>query len=135
MRQSALDPESLAKERLGGGDIPLGAKQEIDGLSFFVDRTIEIGPATSDFDVGFIDTPGSSRQASEAVPTLLEFWHIALDPAHDRRMRQTEPAFAHHFDEVSKAEFVAEIPADTEDDDFPVEMAAFEKFFHFQCAR
>jgi hypothetical protein len=42
-------------------------------------------------------------------------------------MRQTEPAFAHHFDEVSKAEFVAEIPADTEDDDFPVEMAAFGK--------
>ena len=51
MRQSPLAPESPSEEHLGRGDVSLGAKQNIDGLSLFVDGTIEIGPATLDFDV------------------------------------------------------------------------------------
>ena len=134
MRQSTLAPESPPEESLGGGDVPFGAQQEIDGLSLFVDRTVEIGPASFDFHVGFVDAPGSSRRASEAAPALFEFRDIALDPTHDRRVRQGEPAFGHHLDEITKAEFVAQIPAHTEDDDLPVEMAAFEKFVHAQHA-
>ena len=53
MRQSPLAPESPSEEHLGRGDVSLGAKQNIDGLSLFVDGTIEIGPATLDFDVRF----------------------------------------------------------------------------------
>ena len=53
------------------------------------------------------DLPPSG--AREAVPPLFEFRNIALDPAHDLRMRN--PAFGHHFDEVSKAEFEPEVPA------------------------
>jgi hypothetical protein len=95
----ALEP--LSEERLGGGDVPLGAKQEIDGVSLFVDSAVKIRPTASDFDVVLIDAPGPPSWASEAVPALLELWHIALDPAHDRRMRQGEPAFGHHRDRMT----------------------------------
>ena len=49
-------------------------------------------------------------------------------------MRQREPTFGHHLDEVSKAELVAQIPAHTEDYNFTVEMAAFEEFVHVRQA-
>jgi hypothetical protein len=42
------------------------------------------------------------------------------------------PAFAHHLDEISKAELVAQIPAHAQDDDLSVEMAAFEKIINVQ---
>src|SRR5258708_30458081 len=130
MRQSALGAESSPEERLGGCDVPLGAQQEIDGRSLFVDPPIEIGPSSFDFDVGFVDAPGPTNRASEAVPALFEFRDIALDPTHDRGVRQREPAFGHHLDEVSKPQFVPQIPPHTENDDLPVEMTAFEKFIH-----
>src|ERR1700677_2607610 len=117
-RQSALTPESKPEEGLGRSDVPLGAKQEIDGLSLFVDGTVEIGPASFDFDVGLVDAPGPSSWPSEAVPAFLEFGRIALNPTHDRRVRHGESTFGHHLHEITKAEFVAQIPADTEDDYF-----------------
>lgn len=92
-------------------------------FTLFVNRAVEIGPAPLDFDIGFVDAPGPSSRASEAVPTFLELRNIALDPTHDRRVRQGEPEFGDHLDEVAKAELVAEIPAHTEDDDFTIEMA------------
>jgi hypothetical protein len=49
-------------------------------------------------------------------------------------VRQGEPAFGHHLDEITKAELVAQIPPHTEDDDLPIEMAAFEEFIHAQHA-
>ena len=49
-------------------------------------------------------------------------------------MRQREPAFSHHLDEIAKAEFVSQIPADTEDNDLPIEVASFEEFVHAQHA-
>jgi hypothetical protein len=83
MRQSALASESAPEERLGGGDVSFGAQQEIDGLSLFVDGAVEIGPASLDLDVGFVDAPGPAHRAREAVPAPFEFRHIALDPTHD----------------------------------------------------
>src|ERR1700730_17811812 len=40
--QWALALERASEERLGGGDVPLGAKQEIDGVSLFVDSAVKI---------------------------------------------------------------------------------------------
>jgi len=130
--QWALALERPSEERLGGGNVPLGAKQEIDGVSLFVDSAVKIRPAASDFDVGLIDAPGPSRWASEAVPALLELRHIALDPAHDRRMRHAEPAFGHHLGEISKAELVSQTPAHAEHDDLLVKLPALEESVHFR---
>ena len=50
-------------------------------------------------------------------------------------MGQGNSALGHHFHQISKAEFEPQIPADAEDDDIPVEMAAFEKIIHAQHLR
>ena len=50
-------------------------------------------------------------------------------------MRQGEPAFGHHLHEITKAEFVAQIPTHAEDDYFAIEMAAFEEFVHVEHLR
>src|SRR5271165_2086527 len=47
-------------------------------------------------------------------------------------MRQRNPSLGHHLHEISKAELEPKIPADTKDDDFPVEMAPFEKIINAQ---
>ena len=117
MRQSALALEGPPEKRFRGRDIPLGAEQEIDSLSFFVDRAVKISPAPLDLHVGFIDSPGGTLSAREAVPAPFEVRNIALDPAHYRRMGQRNPAFDHHFHEIAKAELEPKIPSDTEDDD------------------
>ena len=57
-----------------------------------------------------------------------------MDPTHDRGVRQGQPAFGHHLDEITKAELVAQIPAHAEDDNFTVEMAPFEEFVHVRQA-
>jgi hypothetical protein len=44
-RQLALALERPPEKRFGGGDIPLGAEQEIDSLSYFVAGTVKISPA------------------------------------------------------------------------------------------
>jgi len=59
--------------------------------------------------------------AKAPVPALFEFRSIALDPPHDRRVRQRKPALGHHLDEITKAKFVPQIPAHAEHDDLPVE--------------
>ena len=82
MRQSALALERLPEKRLGGRDIPLGAEQEINSLSFFVDRAVKVSPAPLDLHVGFIDSPGGAVSAREAVPAPFKVRNIALDPAH-----------------------------------------------------
>jgi hypothetical protein len=55
-----------------------------------------------------------------------------LNPTHDRRVRQGESTFGHHLHEITKAEFVPQIPAHAEDDYFAIEMAAFEEFVHVE---
>src|SRR5271168_3993345 len=127
-------PESPSEKCLGGCDIPLGTKQKIDRFALFVDRAIKISPAAFDLHIGLVDAPGPAYRSRETIPALLEFRNIALDPAHNRRMRQGEPAFSNHLDEVSKAEFVPEIPTHTKDDDLPIEVPAFEEFIHAQHA-
>ena len=47
-------------------------------------------------------------------------------------MRPGEFTFGHYLHEITKAEFVAQIPAHAEDDYFAIEMAAFEEFVHVE---
>jgi len=55
-----------------------------------------------------------------------------VNPAHDRGVRQIDPALCHHRDQISEAEFEPKIPPHTESDDFPVEMAALEEVINAQ---
>jgi hypothetical protein len=40
---------------------------------------------------------------------------------------QRQTSFAHHFDQVAQAELVAQVPANTQNDDLPIEMASTEQ--------
>jgi hypothetical protein len=51
----------------------------------------------------------------------------ALDPAHDRRVRQRQTALSHHFCEVLKAQLVTEMPTHAQDDPFAIKAATIEQ--------
>ena len=68
------------------------------------------------------------------VSTRLRLQTHIFSQVDDRRMGQRNPAFDHHFHEIAKAELEPEIPAHAEDDDLPIEMAAFEKIINAQHA-
>ncbi len=131
-QQSAVTIESAMEKRFGRPDISLGAEGEIHRLSLLVHRSIEVGPTAFDLHIGLIDAPRGVSPVGEAVPAFFEILDIALEPAHDHRMSQCYAPLSHHFHEISKAELEPEIPAYAQDDDLPVEMAAFEKIIHVQ---
>ena len=49
--------QRLAEEPLRRRGVPPGRKQEVNGLAAAVDRSIQVGPAALDLDVGLIDPP------------------------------------------------------------------------------
>jgi hypothetical protein len=49
-------------------------------------------------------------------------------------VRQINSTLGHHLHEISKTKLEPQIPAHAEDDDFPVKMAALEKFINAQHA-
>ncbi len=119
--------DRLSEELFGGSDVAVFAKEEINSESLFIYCTLEIRPSPSDFDIRFIDTPRSADRTSVAQPAFLELWNEAVNPSQDRRMRDTYPAFSHHVDQIAVAQFVGDIPANTENNDGPIKMATIEE--------
>jgi hypothetical protein len=79
---------------------------------------IQIGPLSAHLEMGFIDSPRAASAAAKAIPPLDEHWRIPSNPAQDRRVRQLNSAFRHHFDQVPRTQFVSEVPAHTKHNDF-----------------
>ena len=52
-----------------------------------------------------------SLLSRESIPAFHKLRREAFDPTHDRRERKREAALRHYFDDVSKAELVAQILA------------------------
>lgn len=133
--QSALGFERPPEEGFRRGDISLRPQQEIDRLSLAVDSAIEICPATFDLDVSFVDPPGLADFAGKAVPSPFELGNIALNPTHDRGVRQSDASFSHHLDEIPEAQLKSEIPTNTDNNDLLIKMAALEELVDAQHAR
>ena len=125
-RRSSLDLERSLEEGFRRSDIAFRAQQEIACLSLTVGGAIEIGPLALDLDVGFVDPPRPPSFAGAEVPSLFEFSNLALNPAHDRRVRQIDAALGHHLDDIPEAQLIPETPTHTEKDDLPGEMAGFD---------
>ena len=105
VRRPALVPDRLDEESLRGRHIPSTAKPEIDSLSGFVHRSIEIGeigPLAAYLDISLIDSPGATSGPSKTIPAFDEFWCIPADPTQNRRMGDLQPAFGHHLDQITK---------------------------------
>src|SRR5882672_1410455 len=56
-RSTWVRSERLAGERLRRGDAALRSQQEVDRLALLVDGAVQIVPAASNWNVGFIHTP------------------------------------------------------------------------------
>ena len=132
--QSALDFERPPEKGLRRGDIPVRPQQEIDRLSVAIDSAIEIGPATFDLDVSFVDPPGTANFAGKAVPSLFELGNIALKPTHNRGVRQSDASFSHHLDQIPEAQLKSEIPPNTDNNDLLIKMTALEEIVDAQHA-
>jgi hypothetical protein len=53
-----MTADRFLEEAYGGRLIPVLTQQEINCLTLFIDRAVEIAPLTLHFDIGFIDSPG-----------------------------------------------------------------------------
>jgi hypothetical protein len=51
------------------------------------------------------------------ISSLLKFRDIALNPSEDSGMRDIDSALSPHLDQIAVAQFVGDIPTDTENDD------------------
>ena len=55
--RSLMTFDRFLEEAYGGRFISILTEQEIYGLTFLIDRAIEIAPSALHFDIGFIDSP------------------------------------------------------------------------------
>src|SRR5947199_10121984 len=78
-----------------------------------------------DFIECLVAAPRSTHQPGVPAPPLLEFRDVPLNPAQNGRVREFDPALAHHIHQIARTQFVTEIPPDTQDDDLLVEMSPF----------
>jgi hypothetical protein len=135
-RSESLTPDHLGEKGPGRSDIAPGAEPEVTGRSRPVDHTVKIDPFATDLHICLVDPPCKTSRSCKPIPTLDELRREVFDPAHDCRMRNRQAALRHYFNQVSKAELVTQVPTHTQDDDFPVEVAAVDQpVAVFQLAR
>src|SRR6266540_4292988 len=103
--------EHLPEEALCSLRIPRRTQQEINRVTFGVDRTVKIVPRFLHLDVRLIDAVGVVRLGEMNSTPLVEFRGMALDPAEHRRMIDVEPTLQQEFFDITVAEGIAEIPS------------------------
>ena len=62
-----------AEERLGRRHVPVLAEHDVDRVAVAVDRSIQVMPPTSDFEIRFIHVPRAPPNAAFAPTALSEF--------------------------------------------------------------
>src|SRR5215469_3902680 len=80
-----------AQKRFGGVHVPAPAEKEIDCLTRFVDRTVQVHPLSADLYIGLVHPPRSAHGPGVAPPPLFEFWKVALHPSQDRCVVHGDP--------------------------------------------
>ena len=96
---------------------PCAGQIEVNRFAALVYGSIKILPLTFYFDVGFIDSLGGVKVAIPVPPqSLFHLGCVVLDPAVDGGMVHRYTALCHHLFEVSLADAVLSIPADTLED-------------------
>ncbi|BCH35735.1 hypothetical protein MesoLjLc_76650 [Mesorhizobium sp. L-8-10] len=118
--------QGLADEAFCSLQVTVLAEEEFDRVADAVDGAVKIHPATTDLDVGLIDVPLAGDGALPAVEAFQQHWRKVNDPAVDRRMVDADTALRKHLFQIAQAEIVGQVPADTQQDHRPVEMATLE---------
>src|SRR6516165_5423669 len=77
----ALVLHRIAEKGLGSGHVAISAQEEIDSPAGLIHGPIQVDPTAPNLYMGLVHPPGSANRMSIAVPALLEFRQIMLDPA------------------------------------------------------
>ena len=101
---------SLTKEGSRSPYAAIFAKQRVDGLATLVHRSIQVAKAAPNRNRGLIDPPRRVDSSRILRPPPLEFRNLLLDPAVNGRVRHDNASFGQHFDKISIAQAVREVP-------------------------
>ena len=123
VRRTPFMPDCFLEECLGCRHVSSAAEPKVHRLPGFVHRPVQIGPLAAYFDIGLVNTPRPANGFAKAVPPLDEFWGIAAHPTQDRRMGKMQPALCHHFDKVTEAELIAQVPPHEQKNDLAIKMS------------
>ena len=100
---------------------------EVNRFAALVYGSIEVLPLTLYFDVGFIDSPGGVKVVTPVPPeSLFHLGCVVLDPAVNGGVVHLYTALCHNLFEVTVANAVLAIPADTLEDNLTLKVAPFE---------
>jgi hypothetical protein len=118
----ALMLDGLLEKCFCCGHVAFGAEHEVYCLACPIHRSIKVDPFATQFDIRLIDTPGLTGGRAKTVPAFDEFGRIALHSTQDRGVRQRQSTLGHHFHQISQAELVAQVPANTQDDHLAIKV-------------
>ena len=117
----------FAQKGFGRVYVTIPTQIEINRLSGLVDRPIQVHSFAAHLHVSLVHAPGTADRADVSFPPLLKLGTVMLHPSQNRRMREVNTAFVHHGHQVAIAQFVAELPTDTDHHDLLVKVPAFEQ--------
>src|SRR5271168_3644198 len=120
----AVALESFTEEGLGGGDVTRSTEVGFDGFALFINSAVEVHPLTAYFEVGLVYAPGIADRPLVGLPTFLELWDVAYDPAQDCARGDADAQFPGQLGQVPVTKLKAQIPAQTGDDDVVSKPAA-----------
>jgi hypothetical protein len=76
--------QGVGEEPAGGRQLPLFGRQHVDDLAELVDRPLQIGPASSHFDVGLVHEPPIPAGTSTGPRRVDQQQSKSLHPPEDR---------------------------------------------------
>jgi len=120
--------ERLGEEGLGCSHVPLPAQPAIHQVPIPVDGSVQVAPLATDLDVGLVYVPAAAHSPfSMTTESIADHRPEPCFPSADRLMSELEAALEEHLAQISKAEFIAQPPADHEEDDVGGELEEVER--------
>src|SRR6266496_4222106 len=104
-----------------------GTEQKFQGVPLRIDSAIEVHPHLFHFHIGLINAPRVIRLSEMESATIFQFWCVVLYPTIDRDVIDVQSSLDYHLLQVSVAERILQIPANTEQNHLGFEVTPFER--------
>ncbi len=108
---------SPLKERLRRSGVAPLRKVGVNDLAVLVNRPVDVGPRAGKPRVCLIDPPLDADGSSVSPRSFAEKWEEALNPAVDRTAVKDETSLGEPLHDISVAQSIAHVPADSQGDD------------------
>jgi hypothetical protein len=115
----------LAQELLSGRQFAPFAEPELDGIAIAIDHAVQVHPAASVSNMGFIDMPLVGDRALAPIELLEQERGMMNGPAVDGGVVD-DASFSHHLFQVPKAKIVGQMPPHAEQDHRSVKLPVVE---------